>query len=281
VSPHTSNRTLENPGIEGLRLSQENFGLAVENPEDIRAAASPVSIRLERKHPLAIRWMHWINFPVLFIMILSGIRIYWNDSDNAHLHPHAVYRIGLGSFTLLRIFPDPVWKALNIPWHVTQGMGDHFFFMWIFAINGIAYAAFLLISGEWRFLLPQKQSFRDGLQVLLVSLRLRKGRPPQRKYNAAQRIAYTTVILMGFGSLLTGMAIYKPTQAHYLTTFLGGYEWARWEHFWLTMGFCLFFLVHVAQVVFAGWNSFRSMVSGFEIRPVNEPSLEAERKSWR
>jgi thiosulfate reductase cytochrome b subunit len=281
VSPHTANRTLENPGIEGLRLSQESFALAVENPERVQSGASPVTIRLERKHPLAIRWMHWINFPVLFIMILSGIRIYWNDSDNAHLHPHAVYRIGLGSFTLLRIFPDPVWKALNIPWHVTQGMGDHFFFMWIFAINGIAYAAFLLISGEWRFLLPQKQSFRDGLQVLLVSLRLRKGRPPQRKYNAAQRIAYTTVILMGFGSLLTGMAIYKPTQAHYLTTFLGGYEWARWEHFWLTMGFCLFFLVHVAQVVFAGWNSFRSMVSGFEIRRVNEPSLEAERKSWR
>jgi thiosulfate reductase cytochrome b subunit len=281
VSPHTANRTLENPGIEGLRLSQESFALAVENPERVQSGASPVTIRLERKHPLAIRWMHWINFPVLFIMILSGIRIYWNDSDNAHLHPHAVYRIGLGSFTLLRIFPDPVWKALNIPWHVTQGMGDHFFFMWIFAINGIAYAAFLLISGEWRFLLPQKQSFRDGLLVLLVSLRLRKGRPPQRKYNAAQRIAYTTVILMGFGSLLTGMAIYKPTQAHYLTTFLGGYEWARWEHFWLTMGFCLFFLVHVAQVVFAGWNSFRSMVSGFEIRPVNEPSLEAKRKSWR
>ena len=255
--------------------------MAVENPERVQSGASPVTIRLERKHPLAIRWMHWINFPVLFIMILSGIRIYWNDSDNAHLHPHAVYRIGFGSFTLLRIFPEPVWKALNIPWHVTQGMGDHFFFMWIFAINGIAYAAFLLISGEWRFLLPQKQSFRDGLQVLLVSLRLRKGRPPQRKYNAAQRIAYTTVILMGFGSLLTGLAIYKPTQAHYLTTFLGGYEWARWEHFWLTMGFCLFFLVHVAQVVFAGWNSFRSMVSGFEIRPVNEPSLEAERKSWR
>jgi thiosulfate reductase cytochrome b subunit len=281
VSPHTANRTLENPGIEGLRLSQESFALAVENPERVQSGASPVTIRLERKHPLAIRWMHWINFPVLFIMILSGIRIYWNDSDNAHLHPHAVYRIGFGSFTLLRIFPEPVWKALNIPWHVTQGMGDHFFFMWIFAINGIAYAAFLLISGEWRFLLPQKQSFRDGLQVLLVSLRLRKGRPPQRKYNAAQRIAYTTVILMGFGSLLTGMAIYKPTQAHYLTPFLGGYEWARWEHFWLTMGFCLFFLVHVAQVVFAGWNSFRSMVSGFEIRPVNEPSLEAERKSWR
>jgi thiosulfate reductase cytochrome b subunit len=269
-----------------LRSSQEHLGLAIDNPEISRRElaqidAAPLTLRLERKHPLAIRWMHWINFPVLFIMILSGIRIYWNDSDTAHLHPHAVYRIGFGSFTLLRIFPASIWNALNIPWHVTQGMGDHFFFMWIFAINGIAYVAFLLVSGEWRFLVPRRQSFREGLQTVLAYLRLRKAPPSQWKYNAAQRIAYTTVILMGLGSLLTGMAIYKPTQAHYLTTLLGGYKWARWEHFWLTIGFCLFFLVHVAQVALAGWNSFRSMVSGLDVRPVAEPSLEAERKRWR
>jgi hypothetical protein len=47
------------------------------------------------------------------------------------------------------------------------------------------------------------------------------------------------------------------------------------------MGFCLFFVVHVAQVAFAGWNTFRGMVSGLEVRPVTEPSLEAERKRWR
>jgi thiosulfate reductase cytochrome b subunit len=225
--------------------------LEVANPEETSAHVPPATIRLERKHPLAIRWMHWINFPILFIMILSGIRIYWNDSDNAHLHPHAVYRIGYGSFTILRFFPDSVWNALHIPWHVTQGMGDHFFFMWLFAFNGLA------------------------------SLRLRKGLESQKKYNGAQRIAYTTVIGMGAASLITGLAIYKPTQLHYLTTLLGGYEWARCEHFWLTIGFCIFFLVHVAQVAFAGWNNFRSMVSGFEIRPAGESSLKKERESWR
>jgi len=85
----------------------------------------------------------------------------------------------------------------------------------------------------------------------------------------------------GAGSLVTGLAIFKPTQAHYLTTLLGGYEWARWEHFWLTMGFCVFFLVHIIQVVLAGWNNFRRMVRGFEIRSASEPSLDAERKIWR
>lgn len=61
--------------------------------------------------------------------------------------------------------------------------------MWIFAANGIAYVTFLAISGEWRFLLPQKHSVRDAIQVTLVDLHLRKGLPPQTKYNGAQRIA--------------------------------------------------------------------------------------------
>ena len=104
--------------------------------------------------------------------------------------------------------------------------------------------------------------------------------PPQTKYNGAQRIAYSAVILMGFGSLITGFSIYKPTQVHWITTLLGGYEMARWEHFWLTIGFSAFFLVHVGQVILAGWNNFRSMVSGYELREVRLPSIEAERRTF-
>ena len=89
-----------------------------------------------------------------------------------------------------------------------------------------------------------------------MDLHLRKGLPPQKKYNGAQRIAYTAVILMGAGMLVTGLSIYKPTQVHWMTTLLGGYEMARWEHFWLTMGFCGFFVVHVGQVILAGGITF-------------------------
>ena len=69
---------------------------------------------------------------------------------------------------------------------------------------------------------------------------------------------------MGAASIITGLAIYKPLQLAWLTTFLGGYEWARWEHFWLTIAFVGFFLVHVVQVVLAGWSNFRSMITGYE-----------------
>jgi thiosulfate reductase cytochrome b subunit len=70
---------------------------------------------------------------------------------------------------------------------------------------------------------------------------------------------------MGAGSVTTGLAIYKPLQLAWLTSLLGGYEWARWMHFWLTILFVLFFAVHVVQVAMAGWSNFRSMVTGYEI----------------
>ena len=248
---------------------------------DSRVEFAGPSIRLDRKHPLAIRWMHWVNFPVLFLLIWSGLLIYWNDSDNAYQFPHRVYRIGVGHFTLVRLFPEWLYRWLHVPYHVTQGLGYHFFFMWFFAINGIAYVLYTWLSGEWRFLLPQRRSLRDAIQVTLVDLHLRKGLPEQTKYNGAQRIAYTSVILMGAGMLLTGLAIYKPTSAHWLTTLMGGYQTARWLHFWLTIGFLGFFVVHVGQVALAGWNTFRSMVSGLEVQRVDAPSVEAERRNSR
>jgi thiosulfate reductase cytochrome b subunit len=94
--------------------------------------------------------------------------------------------------------------------------------------------------------------------------------PPRRKFNAAQQFAYTSIIVMGAGSLLTGLAIYKPVQFSWLTTLLGGYEWARWAHFWLTIGYVLFFLIHITQVIRAGWNNFRAMVVGYEMMALEE-----------
>jgi thiosulfate reductase cytochrome b subunit len=263
---------------DGLTAEPEALTAGPEAP--IERDAPVATVVLERKHPLAIRWMHWINFPVLFTMIWSGLLIYWNDSDNAYRHPHQVYRVGLGSVTLFRFFPEWFYKWLDVPYRVTQGLGYHFFFMWLFALNGMAYVAFLLWSKEWKFMVPSVASLKEAIQVTLVDLHLRKGLPAQTKYNGAQRIAYTSVIVMGLGSLVTGLAIYKPTQAHFMTSLLGGYEMARWLHFWLTIGFCAFFLVHVGQVILAGWNNFRSMVSGYEIRGVDEPSLEAERRRF-
>jgi thiosulfate reductase cytochrome b subunit len=205
-------------------------------------------VEIVEKHSRAIRWMHWINFPILALMIWSGILIYWANPA---------------------YFAIPKWveNALGVPSNLANGLGWHFTLMWIFILNGVLFVSYLFISGEWRDLYPGKGAIKDAILVTLTQLHLRKvSTVTIRKFNAAQRIAYFGIICMGFGSLLTGLAIYKPVQLHLLTSVLGGYEAARLEHFCLTIGFILFFCVHVSEVIRAGWNNFRAMVTGYEVK---------------
>ena len=94
--------------------------------------------RLEPKHPRAIRWLHWINVPVLAVMIWSGLLIYWAND---------VYAVRVGDFTLLHFFPAWFYRALNLEHGLATGMAYHFTFMWIFAVNGGLYVLYTLISG--------------------------------------------------------------------------------------------------------------------------------------
>jgi thiosulfate reductase cytochrome b subunit len=208
---------------------------------------------LKLKHLRAVRWFHWINFPLLALMIWSGLLIYW---------AYAPYRVGSFHF-----FPNWFVSALGIDHRLAEGMALHFTLMWLFVLNGIAYVLYTLISGEWRYLVPRSVSVvADAWRVLLHDLYLRKGqRPPQEKYNAAQQLAYSGIVVMGAGSVLTGLAIYKPAQLAWLTALCGGYAAARLIHFALTIGYVLFFLVHVAQVAVAGWNNLRGMITGYEL----------------
>jgi thiosulfate reductase cytochrome b subunit len=213
-------------------------------------------VRLDAKHPRWIRYTHWVNVLVMFIMIWSGLLIYW---------AHDAYDLKIGSWVLFHFFPPGFYDTLDLGFRLATGMAWHFAFMWLFALNGLLYVSYTLLSGEWRHLLPNRRTPIEAWHVVLHDLKLRKQPLPPGKFNAAQRLAYTGVVLMGAGSLFTGLAIYKPTQLAWLTTLCGGYPMARTIHFALTIGYVLFFLVHIAQVVRAGWNNFRAMITGYEL----------------
>ena len=150
--------------------------------------------KLQKKHPRAIRWFHWINFPLLALMIWSGLLIYWANP---------VYRIGWGEKTLFEFFPDSFFEAFKIPERLAEGMAIHFFLMWCFGINGVLYMTDTLGSGEWRELVPQKGPLKHTWHTYLHDIHLRKDVPLPKKFNGEQLIAYTSVLLMGAASLIT------------------------------------------------------------------------------
>src|SRR3974390_2191285 len=82
-----------------------------------------------RLHPLPLRIMHWINAVAIFIMIGSGWKIYNDDVIFGFLH-----------------FPD--WLVIG-KW-AQHGLQWHFFGMWIFVLNGLAYLSYGIATGRFR-----------------------------------------------------------------------------------------------------------------------------------
>lgn len=180
-------------------------------------------------------------------MVWSGILIYWAND----IYPG--------------FFPDWFYSTFSIEGRLAEGMAIHFFVAWFFIINGSIYLCWFLASGHWREVLPGKSTLRDAWPVILHDMGLIKEAPAQGKFNAMQRIAYTSLIGMAILAVLSGFAIYKPVQLSWLTSMFGGYEGARLVHFAMMISICLFAFVHVMQVLRAGWNNFRAMVAGFEV----------------
>ncbi len=218
---------------------------------------SEEKIELVHKHSLWLRWLHWIHFPVLMLMILSGLQIYWAND------------IYTRSFLDRKLF-----NYLGLDHKLADGMYLHFTLAWILVANAILYIGYLLASGEWRELLPEPRSFRQAIVVLLHDLGLSKNLPPQGKFNAAQRIAYTSVLFIGFIAIVSGIAIYKPVQLLWLTRLFFGYEGARLIHFGSMLSLLGFFCIHLAQVIRSGWNNFQAMITGFEVK--NEPKNKSQ-----
>ncbi len=205
-------------------------------------------MRIAEKHSLALRILHWLNVPFLGLMIWSGILIYWANDIYAPV-----------------FFPDWFYDLFNIRQRLAEGMSVHFLVGWLFVANGLVYLCWLFASGHWHELRPSFKDFRNAGPTVLHDLGLRRQAPPRGKFNAVQKIAYSLALIIAALAVLSGFAIYKPVQLSWLAACFGGYEGARFIHFATMISFCLFVLLHVLQVIRAGWNNFRAMIAGFEV----------------
>ena len=206
-----------------------------------------------KRHHGLVRLAHWLNAIVLLGMIASGLQIYMAFR---HFGPRGEpYPNPLDGRSL------PEWARLG-GW-LAGGLNWHFALAWPFVITGLVYLGFLAASGEWRPLLFRPRDVGPAIRMQLYYLRLRPEHPPQGKHNALQKGAYTFIVLLGALSALTGFAIYKPVQLGWLTSLFGGYELARYWHFWTVWIFVGFTLLHVGLVFLVDPPSLRAMITGW------------------
>lgn len=179
-----------------------------------------------RIHPLVVRISHWINVVAVLIMVFSGWRIYNASPVFEFAFPKAVTLGG--------------WLGGAIQWHFAA--------MWLFALNGLVYLAYGVVSGHFRRkLLPIPP--RAVLHDMLGALRGKLAHEDLSVYNAAQRAAYVSLIAALVILVLSGLAIWKPVQFHWLAWLMGDFDNARVVHFLAMAATVCIVVVHVAMVI--------------------------------
>ena len=248
----------------------------------------PPGVRLARKHHLLVRVSHWLNVLLLAGLIVSGISIYWASPIYRHSpNPqtgNTDYIADSGVWLCAHVPgmhgyvspPDWIYNHFSLgPYMLAAAMRLHWCCAYLFMVNGVMYLAGLWLGGEWRSLLPRASDGRGALIMAkyylsapFALLSRRRRVPPQfnSKYNPLQRMAYFSVPLAGWLSVVTGWAIHKPMQLSWLAALLGGFDRARVWHFWLMCLFITFVVPHVILVFADGWDTVRSMITGWSKR---------------
>lgn len=189
-------------------------------------------------HPVWVRVTHWINVVAMIVMIGSGWEIY----NASPLFPFVFPRgITLGG-----------WLAGALLWHFAA--------MWLLAVNGLVYIVLGVLTGRFRRkLVPIRPA--DVLSDARAALTGKLNHDDLSVYNAVQKLLYLGVILAGIVIVLSGLAIWKPVQLQELTALFGGYDAARYVHFFAMATIVGFLIVHVIMALLVP-KSLRAMITG-------------------
>jgi thiosulfate reductase cytochrome b subunit len=189
-------------------------------------------------HPLWVRLTHWINALAVAVMIGSGWQIY----NASPLFPFA--------------FPPGItlggWLAGALLWHFAA--------MWLLVVNGLVYLLLGIATGRFRNkLVPIRPA--EVIADAKAALTGRLAHDDLSVYNAVQKLLYLGVILCGVVIVLSGLAIWKPVQLQELTALLGGYDAARYVHFFAMAAIVGFLAVHMVMALLVP-RSLRAMITG-------------------
>ena len=220
------------------------------------------------RHPVWVRLAHWLNVVAVVVLIMSGLNILL-------AHPHLYWGVrSTFADPWINIPPIPNWLLIPQGRNLAEARHWHFFFAWVFVLNGLAYLAYGFASRRFgRRLWPTRADLRGFWLSVKEHARFHFPRDDgARTYNVIQKLTYVAIILVVLPMMLiTGLSMSPGFNAigGVLLEIMGGRQSARTLHF-ISAGLIVgFIVIHVGLVVCTGlWNNLRAMVTGwFVIEP--------------
>jgi thiosulfate reductase cytochrome b subunit len=249
------------------------------------------------RHTRIVRIAHWINALCFLMLLMSGLQIFnahpalyiGSASNFADPVLSMTARLGedgkpvgetkifgatfnttgfLGVSTsagrqVARGFPS--WLTVPTYRDLATGRRWHFFFAWLFVINGLVYLIASVLSRHvTRDLIPSWSELRGIGRSIVEHARLRFHHT--RDYNVLQKVTYLGVIFVVLPLVvLTGLTMSPGVDAAvpWLVDVFAGRQTARTIHFICASLIVLFIIVHLVMVLISGvLNNVRSMITG-------------------
>jgi thiosulfate reductase cytochrome b subunit len=254
------------------------------------------------RHKLPVRVMHWINVIALTVLFMSGLNIFgahptlnWGKTSYSGAPPlldigatqtaegklsgyttvfgHTFDTTGFlgvsrGPGDAMSVTPFPSWLTIPGTRWLAMAREWHFFFAWIFVVNGIAFIVYSIASRHLsRDLAPNRRDWRSIGKSLALHLRFRHAEGEDaREYNVLQKLAYLIVIFVLLPLIVLmglGMSPWFNAVLAGWVDLVGGRQSARTIHFVIAWLLVAFVLIHVFQVIVTGlFNNLRSMITG-------------------
>jgi thiosulfate reductase cytochrome b subunit len=216
------------------------------------------------RHPPLVRISHWLNVTAVVILIMSGLNILL-----AHPHLDWGQTTRFGQEHWLDIPPIPNWLLIPQGRNLAEARHWHFFFAWVFVINGLIYLAYGFITRRFgKKLWPTQMDLAGFWPSVKEHARFHFPKDEEaRTYNVIQKLTYVAMILVVLPMMLiTGLSMSPGFNAvgGFLLDIMGGRQSARTLHF-ISGGLIVgFIVIHVGLVIWTGfYNNMRAMITGW------------------
>ncbi len=214
------------------------------------------------RHSSLVRVTHWIATLCFLALLVSGLelvishpRFYWGEAGTVLTPPLFHLPIPASRSTV------PTGYNYVLPDQNGWSRYLHFQTAWIAVITGLIYVLYILFTGHLR-----KPDFSWQAISSSITTHLRFKPDEESSYNVLQQLSYLFVIFILSPLVVwTGLAMSPAVAAAFpfTVTAFGGQQSARTIHFFVTLLFVAFLLIHVLMISISGFrNRMRAMITG-------------------
>lgn len=188
--------------------------------------------KMELRHPLWLRLLHWSNMISITLLCLTGF----------YIHAPQTFRL---------------FSNMNNPRML------HFAMAYLLTIGLVMRIYFAIATKDYKNIVYQP--IKDTMKLpsmLLYYTFFKKSHPYYGKYNPGQKAMYTGWVFMALLQIITGFVLYMPNTFAAVGGFMGGLVAVRLIHYIVTWLFVLSVMAHVYLDMSEGIPVLMSMFTG-------------------